>query len=131
MHKERFVLGVAAIVALLGLVATAVPATAQQGPGCHFTMNQAACVACVKKNAPHLYDAGTPGWCARMIAERRAQMPKAQGKGPTMTRAKCISECMNRGSGRTAKTCDPWCVPGCRYSSDGKQYCVSGLIGPR
>jgi hypothetical protein len=130
MQTKCAVVAGAAFVALLGtVVATAVPAGAQ-GPGCHFTMNQAACVACVRKNAPQLYDpVGSPRWCARMIAERRAQIPstKAEGKGPTITRTQCIRECISRGPDRTAKTCDPWCVPGCRYSGDlGKHYCVRG-----
>ena len=122
--KIRYFLALAAIPTA---IATAVPAPAQEGPGCHFTMNQNACVACVKKHSPQVYDpVGSARWCARMIAERRAQLPKAQGKASTITRAQCIRECINRGSGRTRATCDPWCAPGCRQSADGKKYCVRG-----
>ena len=70
--------------AVLGTVlATTVPVGAQGvagGPGCHLLMNQAACVACVKRNLPETYDPrpqGSSGWCARLIAERRAN-----GLGP-------------------------------------------------
>jgi hypothetical protein len=115
--------------AILTLMAAAVPVAAQTGPGCHVTMNQAACVACVKKHLPDAYDPkGSARWCARMIAERRAQFPNttADEKIMTVTRAQCIRQCIDRGPGRTATTCDPWCAPGCRNSETGKRYCVRG-----
>jgi hypothetical protein len=74
--KKYLVIRMAAVsVALLAaLVATAIPAGAQGGPGCHRLMNQGACVACVKKNLPQIYEPqGSAQWCARKIAERRAQ----------------------------------------------------------
>ena len=79
MHGEDMK-SIVVMATLCMVLATTVQASAQAGPGCHRLMNQAACVACVKRNLPESYDPrpqGSPGWCARMIAERRAQ-----GLGP-------------------------------------------------
>ena len=125
---------------LAALVATAIPAGAQGGPGCHLLMNQGACVACVKKNAPQLYNPqGSPQWCARQIAERRAQglgaaplargpnrISKASAAGAqTLARDACVAACMSRGADRSSATCSPWCGRGqCYRSTDGQAYCV-------
>lgn len=68
--------GFVVFAALSTLLAGTIQAAAQGGPGCHRLMNQAACVACIKRNLPGIYDPrpqGSSGWCARMIAERRAR----------------------------------------------------------
>lgn len=145
MQKKRSVGGMATFVTLLAIVvATAVPAAGQGvpgGPGCHLLMNQAACVACVRRNLPQVYDPhGSAQWCARRIAERRAKglgreplswdkkkldPAKAKKAGaPTFTRSKCISMCLARGRARTRSECEPWCAPGCRNAASGEAYCV-------
>lgn len=145
MSKIRPVVGVAGFVTHFALfVATALPAVAQSsvaGPGCHLLMNQAACVACVKRNVPAVYDPqGSAQWCARQIAERRAKGlgrerlywdkgNKDSGKAKkggvtTLTASKCISMCLARGQGRTRSDCEPWCAAGCRTAAGGETYCV-------
>ena len=135
MQWKRPVVGMAGFVALFGVVvATAVPVGGQGvpgGPGCHLLMNQAACVACVKRNLPQVYDPqGSAQWCARQITERRAKglgrepLHWDKGGAPTFTKGKCISMCLARGEGRTRSYCEPWCAPGCRNTPSGESYCV-------
>jgi hypothetical protein len=135
MPKKGIVVGVAAFAALLGTSASAQGVAG--GPGCHLLMDQTACVACVKKNLPKVYDPqGSPKWCARMIAERRA---KGLGREPlktpgsakdkkggerTLTKSECISMCLARGTDRTRSSCEPWCAQGCRDAATGERYCV-------
>ena len=88
-----------AFAAALLLLAVAVPAGAQGvpgGPGCHLLMNQAACVACVKRNVPQVYDPkGSAQWCAARIAERRA---KGLGAEPLKNSGLCKKEKRRRAN---------------------------------
>lgn len=144
MPKNCVAVGVAVFVALFVMV-VARPAGAQGvpgGPGCHRLMNQAACVACVKKNLPQVYDPqGSAQWCARQIAERRAKGLGAEPLGPSpnrisnaqakaegarnIARESCITLCISRGAGRSRASCSPWCQSSrCYRSTDGTPYCV-------
>jgi hypothetical protein len=71
----RTMRGLVGCVAIAAVSTFCTPTSAQVGgPGCHLLMDQAACVACVKRNLPQTYDRqGSPQWCARRIGERKAQ----------------------------------------------------------
>jgi hypothetical protein len=145
MQKRSVMASVTTFVALVGTMMATAPAGAQGvpgGPGCHLLMNQAACVACVKKHLPQIYDPkGSAQWCAARIGERRAKGlgPEPLARGPnrishsraksegaqTVGRESCLAQCVARGSDRTKAGCSPWCEAGrCYRSLQGTPYCV-------